>query len=203
MLLKKNKSLALCASLAAVNVNAGGSSLETYGDIMATLLPIAAYTKTWTSDDEEGRTQFYKAGAGVLITTQTLKRSVTKLRPSESNSLSFPSGHTSSAFMGAAFFQQRYGWAWGAPAYLLAAGVGYSRVDADAHYADDVLAGANMSVMFNLLFVTPQDSPLQVKPFVEGEQTGISLSYNGDNFKAYSGEARDAKFIYTFNFGPS
>lgn len=56
---------------------------------------------------------------------------------------SFPSGHTSFAFSAATSLSICYPhWYVIAPAYLWAAGVGYSRLHLGVHYPTDVLAGA-------------------------------------------------------------
>jgi len=66
---------------------------------------------------------------------------IDKRRPENSlNKDSFPSGHASAAFQGASFIQRRYGWKHGKYAYLLAAFVGYSRIEGlnDRHDTWDV-----------------------------------------------------------------
>ena len=79
--------------------------------------------------------------------TSILKYSVQRTRPDASNSLSFPSGHTSTAFSLATVANQHYGWKVGVPAYLLASGVGLSRIEKDKHYLSDVLAGATLGII--------------------------------------------------------
>jgi membrane-associated phospholipid phosphatase len=79
--------------------------------------------------------------------TSILKYSVQRTRPDESNRLSFPSGHTSTAFSLATVANQHYGWKVGVPAYLLASGIGLSRIEKDKHYLSDVLAGATLGVI--------------------------------------------------------
>jgi membrane-associated phospholipid phosphatase len=79
--------------------------------------------------------------------TSILKYSLQRTRPDESNNLSFPSGHTSTAFSLATVANQHYGWKVGVPAYLLASGIGLSRIEKDKHYLSDVLAGATLGVI--------------------------------------------------------
>jgi hypothetical protein len=81
-------------------------------------------------------------------TTAALKYAVDAKRP-DGGSRSFPSGHTSLAFTGAEFIRKEYGWGWGAPAYLAAGFVGWSRVEAKRHYTRDVLAGAAIGILAN------------------------------------------------------
>ncbi len=54
----------------------------------------------------------------------------------------FPSGHAARAFTVATVLRERYGRVAGFVAYPLAAILGLSRVEADAHWASDVFAGA-------------------------------------------------------------
>jgi membrane-associated phospholipid phosphatase len=79
--------------------------------------------------------------------TSILKYSVQRARPDGSNSLSFPSGHTSTAFSLATVANHHYGWKVGVPAYVLASGIGFSRIEKDKHYLSDVLAGATLGVI--------------------------------------------------------
>ena len=79
--------------------------------------------------------------------TSILKYSVQRTRPDGSNNLSFPSGHTSTAFSLAAVANHHYGWKVGVPAYVLASGIGLSRIEKDKHYLSDVLAGATLGVI--------------------------------------------------------
>ena len=97
----------------------------------------------------------YRSFGATLLTTHALKATVREKRPDSDARNSFPSGHTAAAFSGASFIQRRYGWAPGAPAYLLAGYVGYTRVRADAHYPRDVLAGAALATAFTYCLTDP------------------------------------------------
>ena len=79
--------------------------------------------------------------------TSILKYSVQRTRPDTSNNLSFPSGHSSTAFSLAAVADHHYGWKIGVPAYVLASGIGLSRIEKDKHYLSDVLAGATIGII--------------------------------------------------------
>jgi membrane-associated phospholipid phosphatase len=79
--------------------------------------------------------------------TSILKYSAQRTRPDGSNNLSFPSGHTSSAFSLAAVANRHYGWKVGVPTYVLASGIGLSRIEKDKHYLSDVLAGATLGII--------------------------------------------------------
>ncbi len=74
--------------------------------------------------------------------TQILKYSVGRTRPDESNTRSFPSGHSSGAFATATVLQRRYGWKVGLPAYGVAGYVAASRLSENQHFLSDVVFGA-------------------------------------------------------------
>jgi membrane-associated phospholipid phosphatase len=73
---------------------------------------------------------------------QGLKFTTGRSRPDDSNTQSFPSGHTASAAATAAVLQRHFGWKAGVPAYGFAAYVAASRMSADKHHLSDVLMGA-------------------------------------------------------------
>jgi membrane-associated phospholipid phosphatase len=76
--------------------------------------------------------------------TTLLKEVVHRERPNGEDSLSFPSGHASTAFALAAVAERHYGWKAGLPAYTLASAVAVSRLQRDKHYLTDVMAGATL-----------------------------------------------------------
>lgn len=78
--------------------------------------------------------------------TQSIKLTATRRRP-DGTALSFPSGHTSSAFATATVLQSNYGWKAGAPAYAAAAWIAASRVQMNRHYLSDVIAGATIGIV--------------------------------------------------------
>jgi len=85
--------------------------------------------------------QSAKALGATCIATEVLKFAVGDKRPNSDSKTSFPSGHTAEAFAMAtvlAEYKPQYKW----PAYILASGIGLSRVEAGSHYWDDVIAGA-------------------------------------------------------------
>jgi membrane-associated phospholipid phosphatase len=143
------------------------SGVETAGDILQYALPIAAGTSTliWKSNDKP-LWQFCKSFGTSFVVTHSLKRIINKERPNGGEH-SFPSGHTTAAFSGAAFLQMRYGWKVGAPAYALASFVGWSRVYSNNHDYWDVLGGAVVGVGSAYLFT---------KKYQKGEN--IALTFN-------------------------
>ena len=80
------------------------------------------------------------------IFVQGAKMAVGRERPDGSNSLSFPSGHSASAFATATVLQEHFGWKAGVPAYAFASFVGASRMAASKHYLSDVIVGAGIGI---------------------------------------------------------
>ncbi len=76
--------------------------------------------------------------------TELVKELVGRTRPNGQDDKSFPSGHASNAFALAAVADRHYGWKIGIPAYGVAAAVGLSRLQQNAHYLSDVLGGATL-----------------------------------------------------------
>lgn len=87
--------------------------------------------------------------------TYILKYSIKKERPDIADKHRFLPAHTSIAFQGASFIQRRYGWKWGAPAYLLSAYVGWGRTYAKKHDWWDVAAGAAIGTASTYIFTRP------------------------------------------------
>jgi membrane-associated phospholipid phosphatase len=116
--------------------------------------------------------------------TSILKYSIHRERPDGSNRLSFPSGHTSSAFSLATVANRHYGWKVGVPAYVLASGIGLSRIEKDKHYLSDVLAGATLGVIVGRTVTRLDGERPAKKPFVSvgpatdphGQGVGLGLS---------------------------
>lgn len=141
------------------NVEAQNSSITTSGDIIQLAIPAVAFGSTfiWKDDNTKPTWQFIKSYGSALIVAQALKHIVLKPRPDGSDNFSFPSGHTTSAFSGAAFIQKRYGWKYGIPSYLLASYVGYTRIQAKKHDGWDVLGGAVIGIGSSYLFTKPYE----------------------------------------------
>ena len=91
--------------------------------------------------------------------TELLKDSVRRLRPNGADSNSFPSGHASNAFALAAVAERHWGWKAGLPAYGLAAAVALSRLQRNAHYLSDVMAGATLGYLVGRTVVRVNGGP--------------------------------------------
>jgi len=144
------------------------------GDILQILIPSVAYGTTLYLDDKEGQMEFYKSFATNEAITYGLKYSVNKKRPNGGEH-SFPSGHTSASFQGATFIHKRYGLKYAIPAYMAATFVGYSRVDARAHYTIDVAAGALIGSLSSYYFTTKYKG-FKIQPVANLSGYGIEVS---------------------------
>jgi membrane-associated phospholipid phosphatase len=152
--------------------------IETSGSVLQIALPLTALTATYTLDDPEGRKALLTSYGSTFALTHILKRSVDKPRPDGSGSLSFPSGHVSSAFSGASFLAKRYGWDIGIPAYLSASFVGYSRVHAEKQDWWDVAAGAALAIGINEWALhNREEFSLALQPIPDGYQVAFNYRY--------------------------
>lgn len=132
------------------------NNLEDIGDILQYLIPWGALLAVALQGNSAAAREWVYAGVSTVVLTLILKYAFnfTPLgkRP-DGNMFSFPSGHTSSAFMGAAFFHFHFGFGWAILPYLLAALTGYSRVWAEKHWWRDVIAGAVLAILIGYVFV--------------------------------------------------
>lgn len=136
------------------NKTLGDSSI--YGDLLGQLvlnglyiggMSIAGYYK-----DPKGYDRalgMLKATLYASATTTVLKYTIREPRPyDKSEKNSFPSGHTTTAFAFSGYVAAEHGWGWGAPALALSTFVGYSRINDNAHYLHDVIAGATIGWVY-------------------------------------------------------
>lgn len=125
------------------------------------------------------------------LTVETLKISTHQLRPDGSDFLSFPSGHTATAFMGAEMLYQEYKdvsiW-YGISGYIIATGTGAFRVYNDRHWLTDIAAGAGIGILstkaaywlfptINKLFTNNKTTNKKTVfiPYYDGKTTGFGL----------------------------
>lgn len=81
--------------------------------------------------------------------TMAIKKSVHESRPGYPDDPdSFPSGHSSFAFAFASVVTAQHGWGWGVGAHLLAAFIGFSRINDNWHYLHDVVAGMTIGMSY-------------------------------------------------------
>ncbi|MHA3788404.1 phosphatase PAP2 family protein [Flavobacterium hauense] len=126
------------------------------------------------------------------LTVKTLKSTTDVMRPNGLVNNSFPSGHSTAAFLGAEFLYQEYKdvsiW-YGVAGYTVAAGTAVMRLTNDRHWVSDVIAGAGIGILSTkaaywllkpinkLLFNDAQEKKktAMLLPFYNGEQAGGSF----------------------------
>jgi len=196
--------LAACLTLSSTAVFSD-EELQKAGDVLQFAIPFAGLGATYWYDDEEGRRQLWKSAGANILTVNLMKASVRKLRPNFGAETSYPSGHTNGAFIGATFLNTRYGPYWGVPAYALAALTGYSRVHADAHFADDVVAGASIAMLYNWAFVTPISKNVALGPMrvANGYGLGLTVSDAGPNGSTAPVHTGPTRFRFEYMFTPA
>lgn len=132
-------------------------------------------------------TAYLIVGGSVNIIKKTSK--VT--RPDGSDTRSFPSGHTATAFMGAEFLHQEYkgvsDW-YGITGYVVAAGTGLYRMSNEKHWLTDVATGAGIGILSTkvaywihplikkTIFKDKDKGNGIVMPFYNGREYGLGLS---------------------------
>ncbi|MCW8925664.1 MAG: phosphatase PAP2 family protein [Xanthomonadales bacterium] len=172
------KHLLVCACLFVQQTVLAKDQTEQNGDVIQwAILAAGLGSAVLYEEGHEGTLQFLESFAASQIVTAGLKSITDKERPNGNCCKSFPSGHTSKAFMGAAFIHERYGWKYAVPAYVAATYVGYSRVNADKHYVEDVVAGAAIGILSSFVFTSSYKS-LEVTPVVGNGYYGVYLSSN-------------------------
>ena len=121
----------------------------------------------------------------MLALVTPLKFITKEERPDNSNTQSFPSGHTAEAFVAATivFREYRYKSAWyGIGAYALATTVGAYRMINDKHWESDVLVGAGIGILAtNFVYATHLHrwgrKEVCLAPTFDGKNKGMMLSY--------------------------
>ncbi|HUI90983.1 MAG TPA: phosphatase PAP2 family protein [Chitinivibrionales bacterium] len=149
---------------------------EKAGDIGQYAIPAAGLGVALVKKDWKGCLQLTYAFAAAMAVTYGLKYTVRETRP-DGGDQSFPSGHTSAACCGAAFIDMRYGHAWGLPAYAAASLVGWSRIESNQHYPLDVLAGAAIGILSNVIFTRSKASNVKIAPVAGNGSYGAIMIY--------------------------
>jgi len=150
---------AIFCLLGTPHVARAGQDTSLAGDILTGVIPVSALAIAYFKGDTEGEKQWLRN----VIANQTLT-SVARLAFNETswgerptgNPYGFPSGHVAFVASGASFLQERYGWQYGVPAWLLTGYVAYNRVDNDHHHWRDVIASGVLAYGVGKLFVTPE-----------------------------------------------
>ena len=138
-------------------------AVKVSGYVLLAAMPVATVATVLAMKDWTGAKQGLFTGVTTLGVSYLLKFTVKKDRPDHSNRYSFPSAHTSLLFANAAFVQRRYGWKWGAPAYVLA-----------SYVAAEAVIGAGCAYIYTRPFA--QNHRLVISPLTDGNSFGVYAS---------------------------
>lgn len=130
-----------------------------FGDAMGRVIPNIAYAAYMLGDFIFTKSDLSKERA-LLMTKATLyssavitvlKYTVQEPRPNGGGSkVSFPSGHTTTAFAFASVIGMEHDLPYGIAAYALATFVGFSRMNDNMHWVHDVVAGAAIGASYGI-----------------------------------------------------
>ncbi|WP_394976802.1 phosphatase PAP2 family protein [uncultured Helicobacter sp.] len=153
-------SLVLSSSFLSLQAKSG---FEIFGDAMQ-VLPFITMAYSYAIDDFDGVKQQALGSAVTFASTHVIKqgfvilsRSDSELasisqRPNNGSYNGFPSGHTSFAFSAVGFAHKRYGWKFSVPLGVVATLTGASRVYAQRHTTEQVVAGAVLGFFVSYAF---------------------------------------------------
>jgi len=175
--MRKCPMLLLLTLLSGLPVTALATDANTLlaGDIATGLTPLVTFGIAYFKDDREGEIEWLRdTGVNEVVNTAlrvAFNQTSLGRRPDGSR-YGFPSGHAGFMFSQAGFLQERYGWAYGGPALVIASAVSYIRVREDKHYWRDVIAGGALGYGVTLVTVTPYKA-LHLAPVVGPGWLGI------------------------------
>jgi membrane-associated phospholipid phosphatase len=167
--------LASSAMLVAVPAAASDKFWQTFADVGAIGIPLAAGGITLYEHDRNGLLMLGETGLLTVASTEGLKYAVNERRPNGGDH-SLPSAHTSVSFAGAGYLQARYGWKVGLPFELLAATVGFARVKSHNHYWYDVVAGAAIGEGSAFLFTRRLNEKARVSAYGDTSGGGVQMA---------------------------
>jgi len=133
------------------------STVAKIGDYMQVIVPAYAFGLAMNEPDWEGARQFAYSFGATEATVYGLKYMTHERRPNRTDSHSFPSGHTASAFSGATFIHKRYGIKRAIIPYAMAGYTAFSRIATNKHWWWDTLAGAAIGSAFSFAIVDKYD----------------------------------------------
>lgn len=158
---------------------AGASASDNGGKAVAVALPIAAAGATLLHDwDWTGVKQLALDEGLTIGTILLLKQVVREQRPDRSDFRSFPSLTTGVAAAPAAYLWDRYGWEYGAPAYLAAGYVGYSVVKGHEHHWWDAAASIGIGWAWSRLVTSEwHERGLETDAYASSNEAYVKLTY--------------------------
>jgi hypothetical protein len=130
------------------------------------------------------------SGLGTMVVVHSFKRGIGKTRPDGSSNHSFPSGHTSTAFVGATILYHEFKDTNPVLAYsgfLFATATGSFRVMNNRHFVSDVLTGAGIGILVSnmVYYLEPlknwnpvtKDNNLTFFPIMNSEEVTFVFAY--------------------------
>lgn len=156
--------------------------LAVFGDYMGQLVPNLIYMGgMYYKKDYRRSMLMFKTSLYSGLTTGILKRIVNQKRPHGGDRLSFPSGHTTTAFAFASVVALEHEKHWGIAAYTMATIVGASRMNDDAHYLHDVIFGATIGISYAIALHQRSHenstSAWSIIPFTDGAIASASFTF--------------------------
>ncbi len=157
------------------------------GDLYGQVYPNAIYTLGMLGHGYfakgkrayERANHMFKATLYAGLMTNILKYTVREPRPDaikEKNS--FPSGHTTTAFVFATVVATEHEWYWGLLAFSGASLTAYSRMNDGRHFLHDVVAGMTIGASYGLgiYFANRgQGKRYAIVPIIDEDRTGLRL----------------------------
>jgi membrane-associated phospholipid phosphatase len=152
----------------------------TITDVLTGTIPLGTLWRTYNIEDKAGRKQYLWSMGTTLVFINTARLALNDskwgTRPNGSP-YGFPSGHIAFVGASAAFLQERYGWAWGVPAWIATAYVAEVRIEDEHHRWRDVLASSAFAYGSAKYFVTRYPDTKVTPLFGEGGEVGLQVAY--------------------------
>jgi len=139
------------------------------------------YKSTQHAQSYQRAELMFKTSLYAGMTTTILKRVVNQRRPDKGDHLSFPSGHTTTAFAFAAVIGIEHDIYASVAAYTLATVVAVSRMQDNVHYLHDVVFGATLGISYAVALKQRQNKNQstywQVLPVNDGALLSMSANF--------------------------
>ena len=110
-------SLCVAATVSADQHGEGRTRTGDVGDVLEIAMPLCSLGGTLVRKDWDGARQFSYGLLSTIAITHGLKAVFSKERPDGRSDDSLPSSHTAVSVHAASYFQRRYGWRLGVPAF--------------------------------------------------------------------------------------
>ena len=158
--------------------------LESGEQIGNGLFPFAVAASSWSAGKLFGSPAIRDFGSDLFaaqalggVVTLGMKATINRRRPN-GGPYSYPSGHTTTAFITAGVIQKHFGSYAGIPAFALAGYVGLGRLQEGKHYASDVAAGAILGSYLGLKLAgrRRRNRSLALSPWADRDASGLALS---------------------------